>query len=112
MQTLGRVAIIGGGVLVSAVNVAIFAGAETLPQAAKVAVYGRVYTYALLIPVISVLGVADPEVPGEHLASVQSLTRWYNQCLEKMIRSFPEQYWWVHRRWRGEPPQKRSSRAA
>ena len=58
MQTLGRVAIIGGGVLVSAVNVAIFAGAETLPQAAKVAVYGRVYTYALLIPVISVLGVA------------------------------------------------------
>ena len=58
MQTLGRVAIIGGGVLVSGVNVAIFAGAETLPQAAKVAVYGRVYTYALLIPVISVLGVA------------------------------------------------------
>ncbi len=61
---------------------------------------------------ISVLGIADPVDGGEHLSSVPSLTRWYNQCLEKIIRSFPEQYWWVHRRWREPPPQRRSSRAA
>ncbi len=61
---------------------------------------------------ISVLGIADPVNGGEHLSSVPSLTRWYNQCLEKIIRSFPEQYWWVHRRWREPPPQRRSSRAA
>jgi hypothetical protein len=37
MQTLGRVAIIGGGVLVSLVNVVMFQGVETLPKAEKVA---------------------------------------------------------------------------
>ncbi len=57
MQTLGRVAIIGGGVLVSAANVVLFAGAEALPQAEKVAIYRDVYCYALAIPVISVTGV-------------------------------------------------------
>lgn len=61
---------------------------------------------------LSVLGIADPVDGGEHLSSVPSLTRWYNGCLEKIIRSFPEQYWWVHRRWREPPPQRRSNRAA
>ncbi len=61
---------------------------------------------------LSVLGIADPVVGGEHFSSVTSLTRWYNQCLETIIRSFPEQYWWVHRRWREPPPQRRVSRAA
>ncbi len=57
LQTLGRVAIIGGGVLVSVVNVGMFQGVETLPQAAKVAVYAQVYGMALLIPLVSVAGV-------------------------------------------------------
>ena len=57
MQTLGRVAIIGGGVLVSAANVVMFAGADGLPQAEKVAIYLQVYQYALVIPLISVAGV-------------------------------------------------------
>ncbi|MGE3772358.1 MAG: hypothetical protein AB7I32_05495 [Gammaproteobacteria bacterium] len=57
MQTLGRVAIIGGGVLVSAANVVLFAGADALPQAEKVAIYHDVYCYALTIPVVSVAGV-------------------------------------------------------
>ena len=28
--------------------------------------------------------------------------------LARLVRSAPEQYWWVHRRWKGEPPRKRS----
>jgi hypothetical protein len=50
MQTLGRVAIIGGGVLVSGVNVVLLQGVHLLPEAQKVAVYTRIYEYALLIP--------------------------------------------------------------
>lgn len=61
---------------------------------------------------LHVLGVADPKKDEDYLNSVQTLTRWYNQCLESAIRVFPEQYWWVHRRWRGEPPPKRSARIA
>jgi hypothetical protein len=57
MQTLGRVAIIGGSVLVAAANVWLFAGAGAMPEAQKVATYIRVYELALLIPVVSVLGV-------------------------------------------------------
>jgi hypothetical protein len=58
MQTLGRVAILGGGVLVSLANVLVFHGTESLPQAAKAALYARVYAMALAIPLVSVLGVA------------------------------------------------------
>ncbi len=57
MQTLGRVAIIGGGVLVAVVNIVVFADTETLSKAAKAVIYARVYEWALVIPIISVLGV-------------------------------------------------------
>jgi hypothetical protein len=57
MQTLGRVAIIGGGVLVSAANVFLLAGVDALPEAEKVRVYRLVYQLALAIPLASVAGV-------------------------------------------------------
>ena len=57
MQTLGRVAIIGGTVLVAGANVWLFRGAEQMPEAAKAATYLLVYQLALIIPVVSVLGV-------------------------------------------------------
>ena len=57
MQTLGRVAIIGGGVFVSLLNVLLFQDVDAMPESEKVATYIRIYTYALAIPVISVLGV-------------------------------------------------------
>lgn len=57
MQTLGRVAIIGGGVLVALINLYVFADVEGLPQAEIAALYRDVYLMALAIPVISVLGV-------------------------------------------------------
>jgi KDO2-lipid IV(A) lauroyltransferase len=54
-------------------------------------------------------GIADPaeleaSMVPEHLQSVTELTAWYNQKLEEAIRLAPEQYWWLHRRWRGIPP--------
>jgi hypothetical protein len=57
MQTLGRVAIIGGSVLVALVNVFLMRGVHLLPEAERVLAYTRVYEYALVIPVVSVLGV-------------------------------------------------------
>jgi hypothetical protein len=58
MQTLGRVAIIGGGVFVALLNLLLFSGVETMSEADKVAVYMRIYELALVIPLVSVLGVA------------------------------------------------------
>ncbi|HEX6529225.1 MAG TPA: hypothetical protein VF004_05365 [Burkholderiales bacterium] len=57
MQTLGRVAVIGGLALVAAANIYIFAGTEDLPKERKLGLYADVYSAALIIPLISVLGV-------------------------------------------------------
>jgi BT1 family len=57
MQTLGRVAIISGGVVVALLNLYLFNGVEQLSAEAKQAVYLQVYELGLLIPLVSVLGV-------------------------------------------------------
>lgn len=57
VQTLGRVAVIGGSVLVSAVNVAMFSGVAQMSAAQKAATYQHIYTLGLIIPVVSVIGV-------------------------------------------------------
>jgi hypothetical protein len=57
MQTLGRVAIIGGAFLVSIVNVVLFSGVESMSAQQKMGVYLQVYQLALIIPVVSILGV-------------------------------------------------------
>ncbi|UWQ61141.1 hypothetical protein K3723_09530 [Leisingera caerulea] len=58
MQTFGRIALIGGSSAAAALNVALFDGADALAQPEKGALYGFVFTLALLIPVISLSGVA------------------------------------------------------
>lgn len=56
---------------------------------------------------IGLAGVTDPETGDDQVAGVKPLTQWYNEKMEQMIRAAPEQYWWVHRRWKGQPPVKR-----
>ena len=41
------------------------------------------------------------------MTGVAPLTQWYNQRLGDAILEKPDQYWWVHRRWKGEPPKRR-----
>ncbi len=57
MQTLGRFAIIGGTVLVALANVILFTDVNELAQDAKISLYGKIYIYALIIPIVSVSGV-------------------------------------------------------
>ena len=57
MQTLGRFAIIGGTVLVALANVILFRDIDYLEQAEKINLYGSIYLYALIIPLVSILGV-------------------------------------------------------
>ncbi len=58
MQTLGRIAILSGLILVAAVNIGLFSGVEAMSQDERRDVYAQVYLFALAIPVVSVLGVA------------------------------------------------------
>lgn len=52
---------------------------------------------------IGCTGVADPlEMPPE-MRDVTVLTQWYNDRLGAAIAMAPEQFWWVHRRWKEKP---------
>ncbi|MBL8889433.1 MAG: lysophospholipid acyltransferase family protein [Planctomycetaceae bacterium] len=45
-------------------------------------------------------GVVDPNHLPEELQSVRGLTQWYNEKIAAQAQADPEQYWWVHRRWK------------
>ena len=57
MQTLGRVAIVGGTIIVALINLYLFRDVGGLSPEGKAAVYKDVYRVSLVIPLISVLGV-------------------------------------------------------
>lgn len=62
MQTLGRVAIIGGGVAVSLINILLFNDVNSMVEDQKVAVYVQIYKLAMIIPLISIGGVILAEI--------------------------------------------------
>ncbi len=98
MQTLGRVAIVGGGVLVASVNVLVFTGADALPQAAKVALYARVYEYALVIPLVSLLGVLIASLMRRHARQrLRALGLGTSRIAALMDErdEAPEPNWWI-----------------
>ena len=49
---------------------------------------------------IEPLGYYDPLDPPEGLETVFEITQWFTSLLEQRIRRNPEQYWWLHRRWK------------
>ena len=57
MQTLGRVAVVGGGIAVSLINVMVFSDIEQMTEGGKVAAYASIYRLAMIIPLVSILGV-------------------------------------------------------
>lgn len=52
--------------------------------------------------------VIDPRDPDFPLGSIPLMAQWYTDHLEQLIRRCPEQYWWLHRRWKGSPPARRA----
>ena len=98
MQTLGRVAIIGGAVLVSLVNVVLFQGVEQMSAAQKAEVYLRIYLLALLIPLVSVSGVllasALRRAEARRLKA-QGLTREQIDALQHRGSEKPPVNWWI-----------------
>jgi KDO2-lipid IV(A) lauroyltransferase len=65
------------------------------------------YTYRVGGPLqyeSGMTALADPLAADFQMNTVPVFTQWFSTELEKVIRRAPEQYWWVHRRWKGEPP--------
>ncbi len=55
-------------------------------------------------------GYFDPEEAGPDMQTVPDVTRWYNSRIEEAVRQAPDQYWWLHRRWKD--PRKKKTQAA
>lgn len=49
---------------------------------------------------LSVEEILDPRTVEDPIAAVREITQWYTKRLEDVIRRNPDQYWWVHRRWK------------
>ena len=56
--------------------------------------------------------IVDPREAGFALRSVPLLAQWYTDELENLIRQAPEQYWWLHRRWKDQPTARALKRSA
>ena len=57
-------------------------------------------------------GIADPRDARDDVGTVRDMTQWYTSQLEQSIRTAPEQYWWVHRRWKDTRKKRASQKAA
>jgi KDO2-lipid IV(A) lauroyltransferase len=55
--------------------------------------------------------ILDPRRMPAEMFSVKAVTQWYTRQLEHTIREAPEQYWWIHRRWREYVPRKKKRAA-
>jgi Kdo2-lipid IVA lauroyltransferase/acyltransferase len=54
----------------------------------------------------------DPHEVGNSVGTVRELTQWYSTRLEELIRRTPDQYWWLHRRWKDTREKKPAKKAA
>jgi KDO2-lipid IV(A) lauroyltransferase len=57
-------------------------------------------------------GLLDPRALAPHEANVPHVVGWYTRRFEQMVRRAPEQYWWLHRRWKEKRAARKRPRAA
>jgi len=70
---------------------------------------GRPLEYELVIG-----EVVDPrDAEDQTTTGVRPLTQWYSRTIENFVRLAPDQYWWLHDRWKDRrKPRKQARQAA
>jgi KDO2-lipid IV(A) lauroyltransferase len=94
------------GTFKSLAVIALATGAPVLPAACWRETDGRhVLRFEAPVPPVDVANTNE---------AIVRTTRAYNAALERLVVRHPEQWWWVHRRWRRARPRKRkiTARAA
>ena len=56
---------------------------------------------------IEVEEVIDPRDYANRPDALKAITQRYHAALEGLIRRYPEQYFWLHRRWKTQPAAKK-----
>ena len=60
---------------------------------------------------VEVEDVIDPRQYGGRTDAVKAITQRYTAALERLIRRHPDQYFWLHRRWKHQPVAKKAKAA-
>jgi KDO2-lipid IV(A) lauroyltransferase len=60
---------------------------------------------------VEVEDVIDPRDFADRPDAVKAITERYTAALERLIRRHPEQYFWLHRRWKHQPAARKSKAA-
>ncbi len=61
------------------------------------------------------LYMEDVILPEDYAArpdAARAITQRYTNALENIVRRHPEQYFWLHRRWKHQPQPRQLTRAA
>lgn len=53
-----------------------------------------------------------PEDYANHPDAPRAITQRFTHALERLARRHPEQYFWLHRRWKHQPPERKRKKAA
>jgi Kdo2-lipid IVA lauroyltransferase/acyltransferase len=61
---------------------------------------------------VKVADVIDPREYAGDPNAVKAITARYTSALERLIREHPEQYFWLHRRWKHQPKARADKKAA
>ncbi|HEY1066085.1 MAG TPA: lysophospholipid acyltransferase family protein [Pirellulales bacterium] len=56
--------------------------------------------------------ILDPKRPPAEWGNVKSASQWYTTEIERFVRLAPEQYWWLHDRWKEKKTTKPRRRPA
>ena len=87
------------GTFKSLAIIALATGAPVLPASAwREADGSHVLRVEAPLPVVA---SDDPD------DAIRRNTRAYNQALERLVMRHPEQWWWIHRRWKGLQPRRK-----
>jgi KDO2-lipid IV(A) lauroyltransferase len=60
---------------------------------------------------VEVEDVIDPRDFANRPDAVKAITERYTAALERLIRRHPEQYFWLHRRWKHQPAARKAKAA-
>jgi len=68
---------------------------------------GKTFQYRIVMT-----DVIHPEAYPRGVDGAMAITQRYTSAIERLVRLAPDQYLWVHRRWKTRPPEERKRRRA
>ena len=97
--------------LTEALSLPAFASSESAPGTSS-AKLNIMRPLAAMFYAVKVADVIDPREYANDPNAVKAITARYTAGLERLIREHPEQYFWLHRRWKHQPAAKKAKKAA